>query len=62
MECYSRLKIADVCFKSQSPVKYCTRAPNIVKVKDLNLSQVYYGSMNTFTAVTPQQYTQYIEH
>lgn len=61
MKCYLELKI-DVCFKSQAPIKYCTRILNLVNVKDLTLSQVYYGSINTFTAVTPQQYTQYIEY
>lgn len=37
MQCYLGLKIADVCFKSQPPIKYCTRILNIVNVKALNL-------------------------
>lgn len=62
MKCYLGLEIADVCFKSQSPIKCCARILNILNVKELNLSQVYYGNINTFTTVTPQQYTQYIEY
>jgi len=62
MKRYLGLKTADVCFKSQTPIKYCTRILNAVNVKDLTLSQGYYGSINTFTTITSQQYTQYTEY